>query len=104
MSEYRLYRVRLQTEVLVAAPNADEAASFAEGEPECFDGEVIAVAQEAKRKSTADEEMGAHPWRSDDDIDDLRVDQWLDLMEERERQAFAQAEFMKRQLKLPKVE
>lgn len=104
MSEYKLYRVKLQTEVLVAAPNADEAASFAEGEPECLDGEVIAVAQEAKRKTTSDEEMGEHPWRSDGDIDDLRVDQWLDLMEERERQAFAQAEFMKRQLKLPKVE
>ena len=76
----------------------------AEMEPECLDGEVIAVAHEARRSNTRDEEMREHPWRSDDDIDDLRVDQWLDLMEERERQAFAQAEFNKKQLKLPKVE
>lgn len=101
---YKLYRVRLEAQALVVATSPDEAADYAEMTPECFEGEVVATAAEASRRDTSDEEMREHPWRSDNDIDDLRVDQWLDIMEERQRQAFAQAEFNKKQLKLPKVE
>lgn len=101
---YKLYRVRLEAQALVVATSPDEAADYAEMTPECFEGEVVATAAEASRKDTSDEEMKTRPWATDLDVDDIPVEKWLDIMEERERQAFAQAEFNKKQLKLPKVE
>jgi hypothetical protein len=94
----------MEGEVLVVAEDANEAATFAESEPDCLDScEMIAHAVEAKRSSTCDEELASHPFHANDESDGLTVGQWLDVMEERERQAFAQAEFAKKQLKLPGV-
>ncbi len=100
----KLWRVKMEGEVLVVAEDANEASTFAETEPDCLDScEMIAYAVEAKRSSTAEEELPSQPFHADDESDGLTVGQWLDVMEERERQAFAQAEFAKKQLKLPGV-
>lgn len=108
----RIYRVEIQSDVLVLAHSAQAAEEYVKGDydvqSEIMDGaDCIAVI--AKRSTFSSAELNSLPYLSDD-VDDPEhrrerlCKAWLSDIEDEEKKMAYEAEMAKRQLKIPGME